>query len=310
MTPPPLPTHRALSLGLSTALSLAPVVLLRFAAGVVELLGGALAAGSMLGWLSGRPQASVALLGGGLCAWLLSRLGSTVVAGGGLLQADARLSGCERVGLWAAVLRSSRRSLSFFLWWLPAELGWLGASWLGWVASTVLYASALASGERGLSGSLALAAWLPMAMLMALFGVLWGRLGRVRSVARDVGAASSLFEAAGALARRPWPYLGASLAVAVLTAVAQGALSPLVSSFSGAPGAPPPWALTVAGQWVLGVLTAYLAAVAEQAIDSAFLALDLDGRGRLLVPPARAPAVGASPIIDALPVPPRGSTLV
>lgn len=303
----PISTGSSLRLGFSEAVSLWPAALLVFLTLAAEVVGGLVASFAALFWLVGEAHVGQAALGGAITASLGARILRTVVEGGALLQAKERLRRRAAAPLWRAMLGGASRALRYLLWLAPLEALAAGWRWLAIIATVWAYGSALASGEHGALASAALALLLALSLPLALAWSSWRRLGFVRTVGRDEGALASLHDAAGALWRRPWPFVVVVLVTGALALAAELTLSSFVNAVAQpAPDALPSFELALAGQLVAGVLVAFVAALLELSALQAFLALDLGERGELPEPPRPPPiaALPAEPILQALPAEP------
>ncbi|MBI3184124.1 MAG: hypothetical protein HYZ28_18480 [Myxococcales bacterium] len=299
-----LRTSQALRLGLLQAVSLWPAAIAASLAGAAEALAGTIASVGLLAWLSDQQAVGKAAIGGAVVALLASKIAFSLAAGAALRQGTERMRLLAPRPFLAEALAAARRALEFVAWSFPLALLASGWRWLALAATSWAYLDALSEGSHGFLASASLAMALALLLPVAIAFALWLRLAFVRCVSRDEGPLVALFEAAGSLWRRPWPFLLILLVTGALAAAAELTLAGVAGSFGSGLGSPQ--SLAIAGDAVGGVLAAFAVALLELATLQAFLALDLDERGEFPKPPAIVQAAPVAPaaVVEALPVPP------
>jgi hypothetical protein len=307
MTPgAPLTTGRALGLGWRTALVSWRTYLGAFVAAWIAALA-ALAAGEWL-WplLAGVPGRAVAagVLGFGLL-WLTASLLRAICLGAGAHQAVSRLREREVPGDAASLARAASPSLAWFGVGGLLELFWSAWQALAFTTAGVAYLRALVGGTQAVTSALLLALAGVLALVLGIALRLWLDVAWARALSREEGFLVALFETAGSLWARPWPWL-----IALLCTGAAAFAGRMVAAFVPGrllgPGG-------VQGLWLAGALigTALVAFIDTGSMLwrlGAFAALTLDEGGLLpRPPPARAELIlEAEPVLEAraLPEPP------
>jgi hypothetical protein len=285
----------ALRLGFQQAVSLWPAAIAAFLCGAAEVLAGLVLMLGLLAWVQGGfSHVGMAALGASGTGWLAARTLRALVEGGAIRQGSQRMRKKGFLSLAVEASRAAPRSLSFLWWSVPLELLHLVGSSVAVAAGLLAYARALGEQQGGVLSSAALALRLSLIVPVSIAWALWGRVALVRAVNRDQGVLISLFEAAGVLARRPWPRVLILLVTGFAALIAQAVLTGMVNAvMPGFGEAQVDWDLSLAGQWVAGVLISFWAALIELTRLQSLLALELEEEPPVAPPPR---------IIDAEPV--------
>lgn len=314
-----VPTAIGLKLGWAQAVSLWPATLLLFLCRTALLLCST-ATGLLVLKAFTSTEVTIAAAAAGLgTAWVLAHVLRALVLGGALRQAALRLREQPPGALAAQAVAAAPRSLAYLLFGTLLELAADVYRGLLLLVTGWLYVEALGQHRFGALSAAGLALALTLLLPVALAARLVVEVALARSAGCDEGYLTSLYEAAGALWRRPWPWVSLLVNTGLLAWGADLAFSGTVALVaSPASGS---FDLAVAGHLASGMLLAFVAALLELARLDAFLALELDARGELPRPPEPEPApppepivssepvLTAEPIVSALPVPPGDKLL-